>query len=303
MYLLTGLYVFTNCIVNVNAERNRRIIYMCMYASISFAHGTVDSCSSGDEFSSSVPSDDLSVLKGCVTRTRALFSPTPSVDTAYIQLGGMRSTGTWPDLISSHDTRDSVFHARLPSSDNSSAATPRQAYPVSQQYSVSIQFGGVGRDEKSPLGTLAHSSVKRKFGNELQKTVKERSSAVQGNGSQLHPVSRSIPGRLNSPSLRLLRKVDHLSHSPSCCSCASYVSERMLTNRQQLLDIPAVRTSSLDGQGGAACGSDSPRVFHHSRHHCVHHGRGKCCPQLFFSIVCVHILLYLYTCTCIYIHK
>ena len=197
-----------------------------------------------------MPPDDLSVLRGCVSRNRVLFSPTLSEDRASIQLGGMKSTGTWPDLIPSQDASNSrQTTARFPSPDD--LCTP-QEYPLNMQYSVSVQFGKNGLDdEKSPQYSPVHASSVRHH------TMEDSSS------HRLCPVSWSIPGRLNSPVLKPLRMVDHMTHSRSSCSCASYTSERTPTEQRHFINVPVVRTNSLDG----------PSSF--SFHSHKHHGKGQ----------------------------
>ena len=180
-----------------------------------------------EEFSSGIPPDDLSVLRGCVSRNRALFSPTLSVDTASVQLGGIKSTATWPDLIA-HEYESHSLATRQNTPDDTRNSEPNLDCPVSVPYSVSIQFGRVGCNEEQSLPGL-------------QKSNCHQSNFV--GGCQLNPVSWSIPGRLNSPSLRPFRM---MSHTHSSCSCAAYVSEIPLRDPQHFQNIPFVRTNSLD---------------------------------------------------------
>ena len=166
---------------------------------------------------------------------------------------------------------------RLPSPDDSSISGPNQEYPVNLQYSVSIQFEKV--DEKLPQCRPIHSSVMHK------RDHQQRDTAEDSSQNHFHPVSWSTPGRLNSPSF-------HLSHSRSSCSCASYMSNRRSTEQQHLLlNMPVVRTKSLDGHNGtvhsiySSCASQSHK----------HHGEGQ------YSIACtahVHVHVHLATCTC-----
>jgi len=192
------------------------------------------------EFNSKVPPEELSALKGCVSRNRALFSPTPSVDSACIQLGEMRNVVTWPDLISSHEAKN--FPGRTsPASEDSHITPPQHHDPGSLTYSVSVQFE---LDKKTSLGSSVHSSPKHKQSNEQRTAAREFNPVSQEPKYQLLPVSASIPGRLNSPSLRLFRKV---SHSPSCYSCASaHLSEVVPSNKPS--NTPVIRTKSLDEQ-------------------------------------------------------
>lgn len=201
--------------------------------------------------SSKVPPDDLSVLDGCVSRNRVLFSPTPSEGTACIQLGRMKSTGTWPDLIACHESRGSSPQM-TPRVSSSNASKRSQNY---FQYSVSVQFENVKPDGESSQGSSVHSSDKSYTSeNDTSEAV------IQG---RLHPVS-SIPGKLNSSNVRPFLKVNHLKHSHSLHSEKT---------QPCLLNVPVVRTNSLDGQKGTVCSIDSSHAF------CLQkqHGKGQYC--------------------------
>ena len=219
-----------------------------------------------------VPPDDLSLLRGCVSRNRVLFSPTLSENTASIQLGGMKSTGTWPDLIPSQDTSNSQqTTARLHSPDEPCTF---QESPLSLQYSVSIQFGKNKLDDgKSLQESPVHASS-------VYYHPMEDSNSM---GHKLCPVSWSIPGRLNSPVLKPFRKVDHMTHSRSSCSCASYTLERTPPEQRHILNIPVMRTNSLDGQSSSALHS----------HKC--HAKGQYAIHVHIHLVC--------TCMCLHYAK
>ena len=182
-------------------------------------------CSSAVE--SGVPADDLSVLRGCVSRNRALFSPTPSVDkTSFCE--GQMNTGTRPELIASHESQDST----LQPSDDIASSSPNLDYPVGIPYSVSVQFG-ICHNERSPRSSPVYApSVCNCDHQQSEKLV---------SGNQLHPISWSIPSRLNSPSLKPFKVI---GHSHSSCSCATLKATKL----QHHQNLQFVRTNSLDCQ-------------------------------------------------------
>ena len=184
----------------------------------------------------------------------------------------MKSTGTWPDLIPSQDTSNfQQTTARLPSPDEPCTS---QDNPLSLPYSVSIQFGKNGLDnEKSLQESPVHASS-------VDHCPMEDSSLMVRE-HRLCPVSWSIPGRLNSPVLRPFRKADHMTHSRSSCSCASYTSERTPVEQRHILNIPVMRTNSLDGQCSSALHS----------HKC--HDKGQYVHDMYVYII------YTFVCHCL----
>ena len=181
---------------------------------------------------SSVSADELNALKGCVSRHRAIFSPTTSVDTAQIHLGEMR-TGTWPDLITSCDNAHSERDRSLSTFDGSNADSPQSHGPVSLPYSVSVQFGSV-----------AHSA-KKDLENCQQKQTVVESMPVLREGK--HPASISIPGRLNSlNNWKSFQKVGDSTTSHFYIGTPIHSRKADYGSKQNHLRIPVVRTKSLD---------------------------------------------------------
>ena len=201
-------------------------INACMYLILLciFLTCAVESSSSG------VPIDDLSILRGCVSRNRAVFSPTPLIHKQSVKL-----TGTWPDLISSHEFRSPLI------SNHNSADGSHGDQPVDTKYSVSVQLKRVGCCETS----LPNNQSSLSRSNHPGIPQCEEPSLGDSNHLQLFTNSLSTPSRLNSPSLRLFKLADYASESHSSCSCAAYMSERMITDS---IGIPVARTKSLDGR-------------------------------------------------------
>ena len=178
------------------------------------------------EFSCAIPPEELSALKGCVSRNRALFSPTAPADSAHTQSGDLKE-GTWPDLIPP------------PSQYYSHGALP---------YSISVQFGGVNlkEDHTPPLKHMPPI--------EKAVAVGDCNSVSQRGKGRFFPVSASIPGGLNSPGLRVFQKMGKMGHSSSCCSC--HGDGRLPANN--IPNKPVVRTKSLDEKDAL---TDSTHLF------------------------------------------
>ena len=197
-------------------------------------------CFTAVTLNSTVPADDLNVLRGCVSRNRAIFSPTPMVH--------IKPTGTWPDLIPSNK-RHNKSSATSASPDVNGAYSVFSEQHMSSQYSVSIQFGSVGHVEKSLHGSqvYATSSLHRK---------KHRQSAESSllENNQLHQFTSSLSG-LHSPGLKPFNLTDHANLSRSSCSCL----EKSVQGPMQVVNMPIVRTSSLDDQ-------TSVQIFNKSDH-------------------------------------
>ena len=187
-------------------------------------------------FCRGVLTDDLTVLKGCVSRNRALFSPTSSVGKASIQARDFKTTGTWPDLISSPQIK-SPTAARYPSPDISSPSEPNLPCLTDMPFSVSIQFS---KGRHKDHGNILHSNpvsmsslpINHKRHCECSTSTNKARCFDMAN-------SKSIPSGLNS-SLKSYNIKDPLSQSRSC------VSEKL--DQHHLLNVPFGRTNSLDSQ-------------------------------------------------------
>ena len=172
-------------------------------------------------FCRGVPTDDLSVLKGCVSRNRAVFSPTSSVGEASIQEKDLKSTGTWPDLLSSSSSSKARYppHLLSPSEPNLQC--------LDMSFSVSIQFSKGRFEDQSHKCPGSTSSLPKKYDHECS------SPSITKN-------SISTPSGLNT-SLR--SSVVKQSHSN--CSC---VSQEVILEQEQFLEEPFSRTNSQDSQ-------------------------------------------------------
>ena len=195
------------------------------------------------EFSCAIPPEELSALKGCVSRNRALFSPTALADSVHIQSGDLKES-TWPDLIPSHENKI-LYSESSPTAENPSQYYSHGALP----YSISVQFGGVNlKEDHTP-------SMKCMLPIEKAMPGGDCNSVSQGGNSRFFPVSASIPGSLNSPGLRFFQKMGKMGHSSSCCSC--HGDGRLPANN--LPDKLFVRTKSLDEKD--ALTPDSTHLF------------------------------------------
>lgn len=187
----------------------------------------------------------MSALKGCVSRNRVLFSPTSLVGKASIQTRAIKTTGTWPDLISS--SQGSGRTTRHQSPETLSPSEPNLHRLTDMPFSVSIQFakernkGHLHVEQKSPASASLPT-----------KGYKNECTYLPSIKKPLHlnmPSSLSIPSGLNTQSLKSCSAMDRLGHKS--CSVAS-TSERIVQESQHMLNVPFSRTNSLDGQRPAS---------------------------------------------------
>ena len=193
----------------------------------------------------------MTVLKGCVSRNRALFSPTSSVGKPSIQARDFKTTGTWPDLISSPQIRSSTA-ARYPSPDISSPSEPNLHCLTDMPFSVSVQFS---KGRRKDYGNTLHSSPVSTSSLPINHTRHCECSTSTNKARLRFDVANSIsiPSGLNS-SLKSYIIKDPLSQSRSNSSCVSEKSDQ-----HHLLNVPFGRTNSLDSQ--------KPATSHYNQAH------------------------------------
>ena len=187
-------------------------------------------------FSRGLPVDDLTVLKGCAARNRALFSPTSLVGKVSIQTRANKTTGTWPDLISS--SQGGSLSARYPSLDILSPSEPHLHCHTDMPFSVSIQFAkGGNRDHgNAPLSGKNSASLLNSEQHEYGSHLLQKRGCLQCDAGN----SFSTPSGLNSASLR---SCVVMNHSHSNCSFTAFASEP-----RHKLSVPFTRTNSFGSQ-------------------------------------------------------
>ena len=146
------------------------------------------------------------MLKGCVTRNRALFSPTPSVERAFVQGRTVRTVGTWPDLVTSSQECCSVARDLSPDIMSPSEPNLYSCIPVS----VSVQFAEIGERPKTESSSASTFSLQSK------EQFQRDESCVLKQGAEFHlgSCSSSTPSGLNCGSRKTL-------NTTNCCASLS----------------------------------------------------------------------------------
>lgn len=173
--------------------------------------------------SSSLSQEELSALKGCVTKRRTLFSPRsssfasfmtfPELPYCHSKLGGLSKAHDYCDKDTQHIYHGSLEYDHLEEFDRNllSSSVTNSVVPNS----VSVQFGYAGYEceaicesnSKQPrqkhIGLNITAMSKSDCNIDLQKFDQK----CKDSDCQCLPLSSSIPGELNSSGLRSQRSI------------------------------------------------------------------------------------------------
>ena len=230
---------------------------------------------SSEKVSSCVSQEELNALKGCVSRRRRLFSPR-SYQAASLSTASVFQELPHPALKSKRRTagrrnassnrRSSLYEHKRVQDSNSIALPSATASGVPD--SVSVQFGRAGyecqtvRESNSKPVQHRHGGLnitamsKSDFDIDVQKPDRR-----MGDANQCLALSYSIPGELNSSSLRFQDSTFSALNVPSCeqCTCRNHKSLYNSWSRQQLYQSKQLGAYSDSCKRKMACSHCSPQ--------------------------------------------